>query len=329
MIGPMNVMPSLVRTAPSFLIVGTPRSGTTLIQRLACEIQGVKVPPETDFFARFYPALFRWRFPLEGQALREAVAAYTSTKNVREARLDNDRLIERLNGRAHGPLDMFSAVIMEMAGDGARVYGEKTPKHLLWWSPLTTALPSLRLIALVRDPRAVVASWLTTPWGPSRRRAHVLLADRWRLDQETVVSASTRLGSDRCLVLRYEEVVADPDRARSAIAAFIRAPYGAPVQTPRPEQIFLPRETWKTRATQEITIERINAWERILSPAQARQVEAVCHRGMRAFGYPTTRSSISARAVVASLPPAWNLERMRAALRYRRERGRIAKVHLS
>ena len=34
----------------SFLMVGTPRSGTTLLQRLACELPGVGMPPETHFF---------------------------------------------------------------------------------------------------------------------------------------------------------------------------------------------------------------------------------------------------------------------------------------
>lgn len=39
--------------APAFLIVGTPRSGTTLVQRLASELPGVAIPPETHFFSLF------------------------------------------------------------------------------------------------------------------------------------------------------------------------------------------------------------------------------------------------------------------------------------
>jgi hypothetical protein len=314
--------------SPRFLIVGTPRSGTTLTQRLACELPGVKVPPETHFFARFYPRSFRWSFPLQGAELREATAAFTATKRVQDAHLDADRLVERLGGRADGPLELFAAVVEEMASGGATIYGEKTPPHLSWWGPLSRGLPSLKLIAIVRDPRAVVASWLDTPWMPPRRDGYVLVAERWRLDQREIARAADALGPKRCLLLRYEDVVVDPDRTRSAIATVIGAEGAEPVHTPDASELYLPWETVKSRSVGEITADRVRAWEERLPSGHARRIEAICRTGMRRFGYPTALGAAGAAAVQATLSPRTNASRVITSVRRRRELARIERVRL-
>jgi hypothetical protein len=295
---------------PAFLVVGTPRSGTTLVQRLASELPGVKVPPETDFFSRFYPAMFRWGFPLEGAALLEALTAYASTKNVRQAPVDVERIVERLGGCADGPLDLFAGVVRELAGDGAAIYGEKTPRHLRWWRPLSRVLPSLKVIAVVRDPRAVVDSWLRLPWGPKRTDGYLLLAERW------------------CLVLRYEDVVAGPDEARVHIADLLGVTTAAGVPAPPAENLYLPRETWKSRATGTIATDRVRSWESSLPLRHADGIEAVCRRPMASFGYPTAMTLRQAMGERLRLAPGTSLALAREAARYRLETARIERVRL-
>lgn len=98
----------------------------------------------------------------------------------------------------------------QLAGPAA-VRGEKTPEHLMWWRPLVRALPGLKIVAVVRDPRAVAASHLEVPWGI---RSHVVLAEQWSFDQRQVMAARATLGRRRCLVLHYE----DASPTRTALA---------------------------------------------------------------------------------------------------------------
>ncbi|HEY7399987.1 MAG TPA: sulfotransferase [Actinomycetota bacterium] len=308
--------------APSFLIVGTPRSGTTLVQRLACELPGVRVPIETHFFAQFYPERFRWRFPLQGNELREAVGEYASMKNLREAALAPERVADRLDDRADGPLALFDAVVRELAGE-ADTYGEKTPTHLPWVRPLTRAMPGLRVIAVVRDPRAVVSSTLELPWGPKRPEGYAVVAQRWLLDQRELAKARDALGRERFLLLRYEDVVADPGVARGRIAALIDvADEGR--AAPKAGDIVLPRESWKARATERVTDERVRAWEQRLSDEQVRTIEAIAGRELGRLGY----GAASPRRPRAALPPAVTVARLRFALRYRWDLARIRRTRV-
>lgn len=280
-------MPS--RTEParrlSFLIVGTARSGTTLTQRLACELPGVRVPPETHFLNRYVPDLLaRTRFPLEGARLRDELDRFLDCDTSLDLPLDVDDAVDRIGGRAEDALELFDAVAGAMAPD-ASILGEKTPEHLLWWRALHVARPQLRFVGVVRDPRAVVASQRKVHWG---LRSHLQLAAQWSLDQQELLAARELLGPRSFLLLRYEEVVADPDRARRRLGAFLGAPAlqeEAGGDRPACREMVLPWEHWKARVFEPISDDRTEAWRRELDPSEAGAVVAIAAPEMSRLGY--------------------------------------------
>lgn len=296
---------------PGFLVVGTPRSGTTLVQRLACELPGVRVPPETHFFRLFAgPLLRRRRFPLDAAALRAELRAFAALPTSRGMGLDSEATIEDvvadLGGRCDSAVRLFGAIVRALAGEAA-VRGEKTPSHLMWWRPLARALPAVRMVAVVRDPRAVVASYATA-WG---RRQPALLAQRWSLDQRAVLAMRRTLGPRRCLLLRYEDVVAEPDDAREALGAFLGV--GALEAAPGPPgPLHLSWETWKRQASGPVTRDRLSAWRHVLDARESATVGAICGRRMAAFGYagPGAAPAPGPRAVLA--PERWRYRLHRA-----------------
>ncbi|MDQ4130854.1 MAG: sulfotransferase [Actinomycetota bacterium] len=310
-----------MRAPIAFLIVGTPRSGTTLLQRLACELPGVQVPPETHFFAEYVEDLLRRRtFPLDDAAVAEEVRTFLGRPNARGLELDEEEVVRALGGGCARALDLFSAIVRCLAGQ-AHLYGEKTPGHLRWWSPLTDALPDLKLLWIVRDPRAVVASALKVPWAENDVAA---LAEEWRLDHDELREAGRRLPPSRLLTLRYEEVVADPTSARRRIARFLGT---APLHRDlRVEELFLAWETWKSRVTQPITLDRVHAWKSDLSCSEAATVAAICARGMEELGYVGRGESVLARVRRVGLGVRHRRSRGKVRRNRRRERHRISRV---
>jgi hypothetical protein len=312
-----------------FLVVGSPRSGTTLVQRLACEIPGVGMPAETHFFTQFAAGLLaRHRFPIVGDVLAQEIGRFAALDSSRGLDVDIGVLVDDLEGVCESPYALFDALVCRLAGP-AEVWGEKTPEHLLWWRPLARAAPWLRFVVVVRDPRAVVASNLSMPWRDGGRipawgeNVHLAFAELWACLQRQVQIMAGALGPDRVLVLRYEDVVADPDASRRDLARFLgRPPVTTPV--PAPDAIVQSWEPWKTEALGPVVAEHIDTWRETLGPARARQVTAVCRAGMRRFGYghdaPSTATAAARRV---ALGPRQILR----SLRYRRAyRGYLATI---
>lgn len=266
----------------SFMIVGTQRSGTTLVQRLACEIPGVRVPAETQFFNELAPRLLRRRgAPLDATSLVRELEAYSKRKNARELGIDPSLIVAGVNGATGSVFEIFSAIVRSLAG-AATVYGEKSPLHLLWGLALGRRFPHLKFVAVVRDPRAVVASSLRLHWNT---KSHVVMAQWWSLDQRYLVKIHRKLGSERVLVLHYEDVVAHPSAARRRIAHFLGLSFDGRAGAVALKEIALPRETWKANATDPVNPDRARAWQASLLPSQTLDITALCRRQMKALGY--------------------------------------------
>lgn len=303
-----------------FLVVGSPRSGTTLVQRLACELPGVRMPPETHFFSQFAPGLLaRRRFPLDRAGLTEELTRFAGLDTSRALDIDVDAVVDDLGGRCPSPFALFDSVVRHAGGSG-ELWGEKTPDHLLWWRPLARAAPWLRFVAVVRDPRAVVASNLGMPWSEDRRlpawgdALHLAFAVHWALSQRQTDAMRNELGPERCLVLRYEDVVADPSGAQARIAGFLGRP--APVVPGSAPAGIVPEwEPWKRDALAPVDPGRADSWRRVLDGRRARQVTAVCRSGMRRFGYGHDAPDLAATALgLSGLGPRW----VARVVRYRR-----------
>jgi hypothetical protein len=109
-------------------------------------------------------------------------------------------------------------------------------------------LPGSRYVHVVRDGRAVAASWLQTDWwrghlGPAgwhfgplspayekeweaSGRSFVLLAGlAWKLLLDAFDDARAEIGDDRWLEVRYEDVLADPRERTATILEFLGLPW--------------------------------------------------------------------------------------------------------
>jgi hypothetical protein len=260
-----------------FLIVGAPRSGTTLVQRLLAESSGVCVPPETHFFSMLVQSLSAPNSPEQTSARLDTYLAAPQL-SVMDA-LDGvprHRLIELLTARRWA--DAFVLAVEAFADPHADIVGEKTPNHLRWCQYLLDEIPHLRIVGVMRDPRAVVNSRRDVPWGVSDPLAQAM---HWRIDA-ALLAGLRRDYPDRVMVVRYEELVNAPELLRARLGAFL-ATAGRPLQAPR--RLFGADEVWKRRATGPVDPTRALVWRDELPAQIAEVVAAICWPQMLRWGY--------------------------------------------
>lgn len=95
---------------------------------------------------------------------------------------------------------------------GARLWLEKTPKHVRHLGFILGAAPDSRIVLICRDPRDTVAS-LKRRYGRFGKALR-----RWRHDNGLVRRWQ---GHPQTLLLRYEDLVADPGRSLERLMPFL------------------------------------------------------------------------------------------------------------
>lgn len=258
-------------------IGGCGRSGTTLLGELLGRRSDCVTTPESQFVPKILHARQQdeslsieyvvdyitkhWRFRLWG--LEPDIDSLISRSSVPEVILDIIRQYGEINGRPY-----------------AKYWIDHTPGHIHHLSVLTAAFPAARIIHIVRDPRGVTASVLGLDWGPNTASG----AAAWWLRHIAFGLAAELAFSGRCIRIRYEDLVADPEPVRESIEEWLGM---APTLLQERSSLKLPAYTehQHSRISGPVNASRAVAWRSELSSAQIATVEHATRDMMPMLGY--------------------------------------------
>lgn len=272
---------------------GSPRSGTTLVQRiLNChpEIYG---GPEFDFVP-FIVNLF--------QDMRAS---------IRSGRID--RILDE-----QALVDVFRRLLVallvpKLRAEGVSYLSEKTPANVLAFAWLEECAPEARKILVIRDPRDVVSSMLEVGRRQRRRTGRASGFVRDTMAAVNYMNECLRAGtafaetSPNCLVIHYEAVVADPLLVANRMYRFIGVQErewldleNGNFETPRGRE----KSEWRTPETLsgKVRKDRVGAAEQQLNRGDW---DFVCAKTIRhplvteRYSIPSLRWTIAARWCVA------------------------------
>lgn len=312
-------------TRPIF-VVGFQRSGTTLLQSLLGAHPGIAAPPELHYWFRVALPSAAWGDLRDDAVLRRAVdvALDPPVPMLETAGFDPDRVFARAAAGTRDHAGVLRAIMEDFAErQGARRWSEKSPGQ----PPGIAArwFPDSQLVHIVRDPRPTVASNVAAPWGEHNPW---VLARRWRRFTGEALAVGARLGPDRYLRIRYEDLVADPDDVLREVFAFLgevhdpavladpsrRLPSLAPVVAPH-QRLTDPVAARKSHRQSAVQRARVSATTRAL---------------LEQLGYPRPSAPVTVlghAANAALAPTAWRAARWWwRGRRARRDPRRLARV---
>jgi len=209
---------------PPVFIVGSPRSGTTLLRNVLDRHPALAICGETRFYRDVYAR--RRIFGDLGNARnrRRLVEQYLSTVRAKRIGVDPARLRAKLLSDATSYQEMFACVLEYYAEThGKKRCGEKTPHHAFFTETLCEWFPGAAIIHLVRDPRDVVASLQLRPWAPSSVVNNVWM---WVLFNRGARRSSHR---PEYLLVQYEKLAAHPEQELARICAHVGEDYAPPM----------------------------------------------------------------------------------------------------
>ena len=273
----------------TFLICSE-RSGSNLITRMLDAHPEVCGPPPTHAVRTFSQNILRygdltrddnWTDLTEDLAdlLANQLGAWrtsTPASEIRQAAAERTlaaalRVPYEREAAAHGKQTLFIK--------------ENQTERLLPY--ILTAFPDSRFVYLVRDPRDMALSWKLSSNHPGRvaRGAEV-----WKQNQERGIACYGFLKpTGRIHLLRYEDLIEDPEREMNRICRFLDLPYSAEMLS------FYGQGSTRANAS------RLKDWENLARPVMSGNsrkyrkalsgpeiefVEALCRDEMEFLSYP-------------------------------------------
>jgi hypothetical protein len=297
------------------VIVGSPRSGTTLLRFMLDAHPDLAIPPETGFLAladqltgedgrlraEFFEALRR--FPAEAPAWEDfgladgefwavllAIEPFTVTEGFRA----------------------FYRTYAARFNKGR--WGDKTPMHCLHLPVIAAVLPEAHVIHVIRDGRDVALSLRDLWFSPGRSME--AQAEQWR---RCVTTARADAASCRqYMEVRFEDLVSEPERVLKAVCAFVGLSWAADMldyHVRTPERLrehrdrrhaaggLLVSQAQRLRQQALVTCPpqaaRVQAWRREMSAGDRARFEAIAGDLLLELGY-----ELSERPVGSTQPTA-------------------------
>ena len=213
---------------PYLFVVGCPRSGTTLLQRMLDGHPQLAVANDTHFIPKAIGQVDPGVDPPMTPALLQAVREYKRFPRLGLPEAAVDSAAE--NARTYS--QFVSALYAAFAQMHDKpLGGEKTPDYVRELPRLHALFPWAKIIHLVRDGRDVALSALE--WareGPGRfelwaAQPVAVCALWWRWQVSTGRQDGANLPRDCYREIQYEDLVSQPEESLRALADFLELPF--------------------------------------------------------------------------------------------------------
>lgn len=281
--------------APVF-IIGCGRSGNTLLRSMLVAGGEISIPPESYVWPRVVRRFARWRFMKWEVAARNVLDTFKAhgefstwnfdLKDVEEKVLNLP--VERQS--LASVLDCLYTEYSSRQGGGAARWGDKTPLNTRHLPIIQDVFPKAQYIHIVRDPRAVAASYVhaakTNPGiGETTHKAAAL---RWMEAVSQAQALSRRLADSRFCEVRYEDLVVHPELELRRLCAFLGISF-------HPDMLEFYGQAGSLgdvavhahhqRVQQALDADRIQGWRRETDDEARNLVERITWSAAASYGY--------------------------------------------
>jgi len=296
-------------------IVGTSRSGTAMMSKILSQHPDVFVTKETHYFDDLRPKLSskppRALTPAERRRcedyfLRLGHRRYAFKGDPEKSKYSRNELrmiADEIGDDADAYFEAYCRLQARRAGK--QIWGEKTPRHVFRLPEILERFPNGRVICMVRDPRAVVASYRDwrkkeqnvdveheSEWLQECKRSAesyniLLLSMLWRSTVNAAVAAQEKFGPQRVHIQQYEDLVSTPETQIQNIASWLSLDYH-----PRMLEVPICHSSYsQDQQTKGLSTEPVYRWRQKLSSAEIGLIQTCCGQVLANVGYKSEQVS--------------------------------------
>jgi len=285
---------------PPIFILGNRRSGTTMLRLMLTSHPNIVIPPEGGFIVAL-----GWQFD----------------RNITNSSLDVHLFIDKLmdmdtaqdwelnRGKLQHNLQMLIPCTFPELVDGVYSefiqqnfpqkvrWGDKTTWYCDFLNQINQYFPEAQFIHIIRDGRAVAASYKHVPH-LSKNIKEIALEWAWNINQ--ITRFGTSISPSRYFEVRYEDLVNDPEGELKRICVYLQETYDEEMLDFwfKNRQLGLEPERhlgWKELTLQKVTRNQVFMWQSELTDHELKIFQAIAGRLLDKYGYDYKEANLKLR----------------------------------
>lgn len=271
-----------------FFIIGSGRSGNTLLRSILSGNSDISIPPESYripfAIKKFHIFNNRDWEDIVPQVLKEfedCKEFYTWEIDITDAqkRLENIADSKRTLSNI---FDELFCTYTEKHSPGSKIWGDKTPMNTLYLDWIGTVFPRSKFIHIIRDGRDVASSYLKM----ERYDTILEAANRWINSIESAQSFGSKI-KENYIEIRYEELVTKPEEVIKYTCDFLDIDYDSKMldHTKQVKKLGDTDKEHHSNLSKPISSDSVGKWRNNLSESDQESITKLLHKHLQRLGY--------------------------------------------
>jgi protein-tyrosine sulfotransferase len=215
---------------PPFFIIGSGRSGNTLLRSMLTQGNGVVIPPESYVIGsviRKYQILTHYKNFSWNEICAVVIACFNEHPEFKWWYIDTKQIYERLiniddsNKNLAFLLEQFYLEYANQNNIELKIWGDKTPLNSFHLKKIYQTFPNAKFIHIIRDGRDVASSYRKSGLYDSLEQG----CNRWNDSIKYIHKFSRKLKQDQMYEVKYEDLVNNTEGILQKISKFLNITY--------------------------------------------------------------------------------------------------------
>jgi hypothetical protein len=301
-----------VKDIPFLFIIGRPRSGTTLLQLFFDAHPNVQIPSECMHIVQLY-IHYAGQKKWDGTIIKQFIKDFSQTWmftfekfNIVQLERDLNEIADELNVKTAFKLiaKNYNSIYPKQE---LLLFGDKNPYYSQVFQYIFPLIENAKFIHLIRDPRDSYISQFNTRFVSPSITYNTI---RWLKSVKTL-DAYSKVYPNRIYTLRYEDLVAYPEKYLTEMCSFLNIPFAPEMlkYLDKKEElttVAFVNDYYKSKyhlsVCEKVNTHKINQWKKRLGPGKIKKAEKIAGIWLEKYGYEKQFSSPGFWSNFSTLP---------------------------
>jgi hypothetical protein len=269
------------------IILGPPRSGTTLLGLMLQSHPRIAIPAENRFLLPTYFARATFGDLSEPENRRRLGEAIVGSKGFDDLGLDPAWVVERVMATGWTVGAAFGQVLRAHADRFGKVrWGDKRPAYRRYIWVIERLFPNAQFVNTIRDGRDCVASMGSHPVWEEHSEPNIRIRE-WVESVRYAETARERLSSESFYDVRYENLVTEPEKELRGLCDYLGEEFDEAMLRPGTiaDEIVPERMVWHANTRNDVSASSVGGFAERLTESDLRTCETIMGDQLRELGY--------------------------------------------